>query len=629
MKLSRKLGLLIFISVLLLAGGLYTYHLPARSVSRHELTLLNTTDEHQYLLPYDYMEDERDEEIGLSKIYTLVEEARSEYDNTMLLSSGDVIQGSLIGEMEAKIDPLEGHEFQAIIRAFNVMGYDAVAVGNHDVTDFGLDFFDRARENSVFPWLSANLKQASDTSEFYTKPYEVINHHVDGYPLDVGVIGFVPPQIMNWGHRHLEGEVVVKDILPQAEKYIPKLEEKSDIVVVVAHSGIDDSPPDSDSARENAGYHLAQIEGVDALVLGHQHEKFPGDFEDMPGVDNEEGLIHGVPAAMGSSWGSALVKIELDLLYREGEWEVEGGSSHLQKTTGEVESHPRIEEVAADIHEGTLDYVRTPIGSTSMDITSYFARIKDSPVTQLINDAQLWYGERRLQGTEYEDYPLLSAAAPFIAGREGPGYFTHVHGDINIGDVTDIYIYPNTVEFVKLTGAQLRDYLEHSGRNFQKIDPGSDAERHFIDYDLRAFNFDVIEGLEYEYDISRPAGERLATVNYQGEPLEDEEEFIVIMNNYRASGGGDFPHMEDDNVVISSTDVNREAIIDYIEARGEVNPEPSDNWRIKPLETEGELLFRSSPAARDYLGKYDYDGLTYLETDAEGWGIFRVDLDEF
>ncbi len=628
MKLNKKLGLLVIVSIILIVAGVFSYHLTARPVSRHELTLLNTTDEHQYILPYDYMDDEVDEEIGLSKIYTLVEEARREFDNTMLLSSGDVIQGSMVGEMEAKIDPLEGHEFQTIIRAFNVMGYDAVAVGNHDVTDFGLDFFDRARENSVFPWLSANIKQAADTTEFYTKPYEIIRHHVDGYPIDVGVIGFVPPQIMNWGRRHLEGEIVVKDILPQAEKYIPELEEKSDIVVVVAHSGIDDSPPDSAGGRENAGYHLAQIDGVDAMVLGHQHEKFPGDFEEMPGIDNEKGLIHGVPAAMASSWGSSLGVIELDLFYREGEWEVNDGNSHLRMTTEDVESHPRIEDIAADIHEETLEYVRTPIGSTQMDITSYFARIKDSPVTQLINDAQLWYARDRLAGTEYEDYPLLSAAAPFIAGREGPGYFTHVRNDINIGDVTDIYIYPNTVEIVKLTGSQLRDYLEHSGRNFETIDPESNEPQHFIDYEMRAFNFDVIEGLEYEYDITKPAGERLASVTHQGEPLADEDEFLVIMNNYRASSGGDFPHMEDENIVISGTDVNREAIINYIEKKGVINPRPSSNWRVKPVETEGELLFRSSPAARDYLDKYDYDGLTYTES-ADGWGIYRVDFDKF
>ncbi len=597
-------------------------------VSRHRLAILATTDEHQYLLPYNYLADAPDDEIGLSQVFTLVEAAREEYPHTLLFSAGDVIQGSLVGEIEAKVDPLEGDEYQAIIRAFNHMGYDAVAVGNHDLTDFGIDFFLRARRNSEFPWLAANIRPAGEPEGHFVKPYTVLERELDGIPIRIGVIGLAPPQIADWGRRHLQGEVVVEDILHRAEEYIPRLREKSDLVVVLAHSGIDPAEPGSDAARENAGYWLAQIDGVDALVLGHQHRRFPGDFPEIPGIENQRGLIHGVPAVLPASWGRALGVIELELARRDGRWSVTGGSSHLRDSAG-AGSHPEIEEIAGPVHRQTLEYVRTPLGRTAIPIASYFSRIVDSPLTQLINDAQLAHGRQLLADTPHRDLPLLSASAPFVAGREGPGYFTSVSGEINIGDVTDIYIYPNTIEILKLNGEELRDYLEHSALNFNRIDPGRTDPQDLVDYGWRAFNFDVVEGVEYRIDVTREAGNRIEGLAYRGEPVTGEMEFLIVLNNYRGGGGGDFPHMTPENLVLSTTDISREAVIDYIRRKGEVNPAASGNWSIRPVETAGPVLYRSSPDGRSYLEENPVPGIEYRETDPEGWGVYRVDLSVF
>jgi len=613
------------LAVVVLMVALLTMGALAQDGSQHTLAIFSTTDLHQYIMPYNYIDDQPNENIGLTKVYTLLEEAREEYPNSLLFSAGDDIQGSLVGDMEAEVDPLTGHEFQSIIQAMNVMGYDAAAVGNHEVTDYGLEFFERARDNSVFPWLSANIMLADDPDEFYVEPYTILRRQVDGIPIDVGVIGFVPPQITDWGRRHLEGEVITRDIVEQAQALIPELREKADIVVVVGHTGIDAGPIDSYDARENAGYWLArEVEGIDALLLGHQHNYFPGDYPDIEGVDNEKGLIHGVPAAMAGSWGSALGVIELDLYYQDGQWEVVDGQSHLRETTEEVASHPRLEELVAEKHEATVEYVRTPIGETEIEIASYFSRVKDTAVTQLVNDAQLWYAEREFAGTEYEDLPILSAAAPFIAGREGPHYFTHVHEDVNIGDVTDIYLYPNTVYVVKLDGLQIVDWLERSAENFNQIDPEKEEPQHLVDYGFPGFNYDVLEGIEYTIDVTRPAGERIVEATYEGEPLCADMEFLVITNNYRASGGGDFPHMVDENVILASTDVNREQIIRFIEQKGVINPEPSRNWEIKPVETRGPVLYRSHPDAHEYLERMNIPGIIYQETDEDGWGIYEI-----
>ncbi len=594
--------------------------------SQHQLILMSTTDLHQYIMPYNYMSDDVDETIGLSKVYTLVEQIRQEYNNTLLFSSGDDIQGSLVGDMEADVDPLTGHEFQAIIRAMNTMGYDAAAVGNHEVSDYGLEFFERAKNNSVFPWLSANIKLAENPDEFYVEPYTVLERNVDGIPIKVGVIGFVPPQIMEWGRSHLYGQVIAKEILEQAEKYIPILEEKSDIVVVALHGGISTDDIDSRDARANPAYYLAEIEGIDAILMGHQHNHFPGDYDDIEGVDNEKGLIHGVPAVMAGSWGEALGIVELDLEYTGREWKVLGGSSHLRHVDENVESHPWIEELVKDRHEATIEYVRTPIGHTEVEIASYFSRIKDTAVTQLVNDVQIIYAKEYFAGTEYEDLPIISVMAPFIAGRHGPDYFTHVQDDVNIGDVTDIYIFPNTVYVLKLDGQQVIDWLEYSGRNFNQIDPETEEPQHLINYDVMGYHFDILEGIEYVYDVTKPQGERVVEVTYDGEPLTADMDFLIVTNNFRASGGGGFPHAEEKNWVLPSTDVSREQIISYITEKEVIRPAASKNWRVKPIETAGPILYRSSPDAASYLDRRGIQGITYLETDEDGWGIYEINL---
>jgi len=626
-KMLEKRKSIATVLLILLAFSSLLFSATGKTV--HNLVIMGTTDMHQYIMPYDYMGDKPNESIGLAKVFTLIEKVRSGNANTLLFDTGDFIQGSLVGDYEADVNPLEGFDFQTIVRAYNYIGYDAVSVGNHDVTDFGLEFFERARSNSVFPWVSANIRMAEDPKDFLVNPFVILEREVDGIPIRIGVIGFTPPQIMSWGRRHLEGTVFTQTIIEQAEKHIPVLKDQSDLVVAVAHTGISTDEITSYDAQENAAYYLAQVEGIDAMILGHQHSHFPGDFADIEGIDNDKGLIFGVPTVQPGSWGSHLGIINLDLAYdwTTGEWEVLDGSASLVPVTPEVETHQQLAELVAQKHEATIEYVRTPIGWTDTEITSYFSRIIDNPVTQIINEAQIWWAEREFAGTEYEWLPVLSAAAPFIAGRQGPTYFTHVQGDITIGSITDIYIYPNTIYVAKLNGEQIKDWLEASANNFNQIDPYSTEPQHIVNYDFREYNFDVIEGIDYVYDISRPAGQRLISATFEGNPLDASMEFLVVTNNYRGSGGGNFPHVAD-NVILATTEINREAIIKYIQYIGEIDPVPTNNWKILPIDTAGPLLYRSSPEGVGYIERNAIRGIEFLEVDEAGWGIYEVDLVE-
>lgn len=592
------------------------------------LSILATSDVHQYLMPYDYMEDNVDETIGFSKIYSLIEEERNNNPNTLLLDNGDLIQGSLIGLYEYQIDPITEGETQTIIKAFNHAGYEASTIGNHELQDYSMDYLDKAIAGANFPFLSANLKLADNEDEYYTEPYTIITKNINGKDLRIGVVGFVPPQSMLWGKDHLEGNVVIEDIVDAAERVIPELAKKTDLVVVLSHSGISDAPVDSYDARENASYYIAQMDGVDALITGHHHGTFPDDYEDLEGVNAEAGTIYGVPTVMPGSWGSSLGVIDLKVEENKGSWNIVGHQTRHRAVDENVESHPEIEEIAQDVHEKVIEYVRTPIGDTERDITSYLSRVMDSPVTQIINDAQLWWAENEFSSGEYADLPILSAAAPFRAGREDAEYFTEVMtGGVTIGDVTDIYIYDNQIRVMQLNGEQIIEWLERSAENFNKIDPNLEATQELLNPDFSAYNFDVIDGIEYELDVTKEIGERVVNASYQGNPLNEEMEFLVVTNDYRAGGGGDFPPcVEEDPVYAPSGVVNREIIMNYIEENGTINPEPDYNWNISSFDAAGDVTFRSHPEAMDYIEKYEIPNISFVETDENGMGVYKLNV---
>lgn len=216
------------ISLVLLLTLLLTFSF---GVAAEKLTIMATSDIHQYLMPYDYMADEPNETVGFSKVYTKIQEIREANKNTLLLSNGDFIQGSLLGLHEYQIDPIQEGETQSIVKAYNKAGYEASAVGNHELQDYPMDFFEKAVAGADFPFLAANIFMADNEDEHYVKPYTIIDKQINGESIKVGVVGFIPPQTMRWGKDNLEGNVVIKDIMPVAREIIPEVASKSDIVV--------------------------------------------------------------------------------------------------------------------------------------------------------------------------------------------------------------------------------------------------------------------------------------------------------------------------------------------------------------------------------------------------------------
>lgn len=637
------------------AGFLALHPFSVRAMSNQaHLRIMETTDLHVHVHPYDYYGDRPTDTVGLSRVATIVQNIRSEATNSLLLDNGDFLQGNPMGDYIAYERGMKEGDMHPIITAMNVLGFDGSTLGNHEF-NYGLDFLMKALAGADFPVVSANVvKTAGATPRDDTTlvpPYVILDREItDGggntHPIRIGLIGFVPPQIMTWDRRHLEGNVTARDILEAARAYVPQIREQgADIVIALSHSGI--GAPEAADMMENASIPLAGIDGIDVILTGHSHLVFPSStYENLPGLDPAKGTIMGKPGVMAGFWGSHMGLVDL-MLERDGNsWRVLNHQSEARpisqrnedrSVTALVKDYQPVIEATMTDHEETLAYVRRAVGKTAAPLHSYFALVADDPSVQIVSNAQTWYIAQMMQGTPHEGLPILSAAAPFKAGgRGGPEYYTDVPvGDVAIKNVSDLYLYPNTVRAVRVTGAQVKDWLERSAGMFNQVEPGS-TDAPLLNPNFPSYNFDVIDGVNYQIDLSQPSkfdrdgavinpnANRIVNLTYDGTPIDPEAEFIIATNNYRAGGGGSFPGTGD-TIVFEGPDTNRDVIVRYIVEQGTIDPKADFNWRFAPM-AGTSVMFETGPAGAKYANSLDGMTLEEAGTNADGFALFRMSL---
>lgn len=619
-----------------------------------ELRIMETTDLHMHALNYDYYQDKEVDDAGLARTATLIRDARSEVPNSLLFDNGDLLQGNPMGDYIARSRGLRQGEVHPMYKAMNLLDYDAANIGNHEF-NYGLEFLLKSLAGADFPYVLANVFEADGDDDpgndkHYFQPYVLLEREFsdtegENHALVIGVIGFTPPQIMQWDKGHLDGRVTVKGIVETAESLVPQMREAgADLVVAIPHSGIAQSHPDG--LKENATAELSRVAGIDAILFGHAHSVFPSEsYDGFPGADLEKGTLNGVPSVMPGFWGSHLGVIDLTLAKNEGDndWRVVDSKTEARGIfrLEEREKIPLVESqadivaaVQAD-HDATRAWVGQPVGTITAPINSFFALVQDDPSIQIVTDAQMAYGERAIQGTEYDGLPVLSAGAPFKAGgRGGPDNYTDLPaGEIAIRNVADLYVYPNTVRLVKLTGAQVREWLERSAAQFNTIDPTSSETQFLISETHPSYNFDVIDGVTYRIDVTQPARysddgdlldettNRIVGLERNGEPVRDDDEFVVVTNNYRASGGGTFPGLDGSTIIIEAPETNRQLLVDYILASGEINPSADGNWGFEPIDGEVDVVFDTAGAARDAANG---EAFGYVGDGVDGFARYRV-----
>jgi 2',3'-cyclic-nucleotide 2'-phosphodiesterase / 3'-nucleotidase len=617
----------------------------ASSKPRLRLRLLGLTDLHANLYPYDYYRDCPDDSVGLARAASLVAEARGEAANCLLFDDGDILQGTPLGDLAAEAVIADRTAVHPVIAAMNTLGYAAAALGNHDF-NYGLEALKRAYAQARFPVVCCNVRK-SDGSPWLPPSIVIERTFVDesgtARRLKVGVIGVAPPQIAQWDEAHVRGRLMTIDIVEAVRAELGELRARVDLIVVLCHSGI--SRLASTRGEENAGRDLAKLDGVDALFLGHQHLLFPGeDFAGLPGVDTDRGRIHGKPAVMAGFWGSHLgiidVWLEMDTGWRVAEAQVEVRPIARRDAEGRaialVESEASVLETAKTAHEATLRHIRTPIGKLATRLHTYFALIGDGPTVGLVNEAQRAYAAPLAAARkDLASLPMLSAAAPFkCGGRSGPYSYTDIAaGPLAMKDVANIYPYPNSLRAVQVDGATLREWLERSASIFRRIDPSQPGEQPLLSAAFAAYNFDVIDGVDYTIDVTHlarydesgalvaPGARRIHGLTFKGAPVDPNQSFLVVTNNYRASGGGGFPGCDGTSVVIEAPDANRDVLLKFVEGKTEIAPKSRGTWRFAPLPIAVVATYLTSPAAS---GLPAPSGLKLTPMDLAPGGFLRL-----
>lgn len=634
-----------------------------------KLRVMETTDLHMWLANYNYFTGKKSESIGLANTAALIKAARQEVKNSILVDNGDLIQGSPLGDFmyrEKYQDIVDHKDVHPVYKAMNLLNYDVANIGNHEF-NYGLEFLQASLKGANFPYISANLyiddgDQDDSNNKPYFTPYLIQektyqDNQGKDQILKIGFIGFVPPQVMQWDKKNLEGKVIAADIVEAAKKYIPEMKAKgADIIIAIPHSGL--SGGAHEKMMENAAYHLAKVKDINAILFGHNHQVFPGskNFNDIEGVNNsaDKASIHGVPAVMPGFWGNHLGIIDLSLTYQKGAWQVTDFKTDMRaisrrekdrSITSLVEAEAEILKAIDSEHQGTIAWVNKPFAKAAANINSYFALVADDPSIQIVADAQIEYGMRQIQGTELDGLPVLSAAAPFRAGRQGPDDFTNVAaGPIALRNTVDLYIYPNTVKILKLTGGQIQEWLEMSAGQFNRIDVTQKAPQALINIKFPSYNFDVIDGVSYQIDVTQPArydqkgklvqpdARRIVNLEFNGKPIDLKQDFLVVSNNYRASGGGKFPDISADKIVVDAPDENRQVLANYIIAKSKaaqgdkgVDPTADQNWRFAPIQADVMVTFRSSPSDQAKIIAARMPQLKVTDQiDADGFAIYQL-----
>lgn len=619
-----------------------------------QVRLLETSDLHAYMMGYDYTRQQPTASYGLAHTAALIHQARSEQPNNLLFDNGDLIQGSALGDWVAE----QGTEYlttqvHPVIGALNHLNYDAANVGNHEF-NFGLEFLEQTLAGATFPYVSASVFMAENEvisgmrTEGWVNPLvppyvilkrDFVDQAGNQQTIRIGVIGFVPPQIMSWDAMHLNGRVYVRDMVAAAQYFVPKMRaEGADIVVAIPHSGLNDHARYAEFS-EQATRQIAAVPGIDAILFGHQHRLFPGDpsYNNLPQVDNERGLVHGIPAVSPGYWGSHLGVIDLTLEKNQLGWQVTNGRAELRAITEAYDEG--LERLLKQSHEATLQMLNEPLTTIDQPVNSFFARVFPDTSTALINAAQTWFGKSlQAEGQLPANLPILSAAAPFRNGFQSADDYTNIPaGEITLGHLADLYSYPNILQAVQVSGGQVREWLEMSALAFNTLQTNlTNAQPLLSDYP--SFNFDVISGLHYVFDVTQPPrysqkGElinpnshRVKELSYQGKLITDQDMFIVMVNNYRAGGGGHFPGLNGETIVYKGVVEVREAIAAYgreqAQAEGIISISRDWNWGLYSP-TPIKAFVRSADNTEAHAEALLYKGLHYVGP-KNGYGRYEL-----
>ncbi|MGW0363484.1 bifunctional metallophosphatase/5'-nucleotidase [Streptomyces sp. NPDC002990] len=549
----------------------------------YSFTVMGTTDLHGNVFNWDYFtdkefDDKAHNDVGLAKISTLVNQVREEKGrcNTLLIDAGDTIQGTQLSYYYAKVDPITARQgpVHPMAQAMNAIGYDAAALGNHEF-NYGIPVLRKFEEQCDFPLLGANALDAKTLRPAFP-PYSMHRLRTPHGPdVKVAVLGLTNPGIAIWDKANVQGKMSFPGLEEQAAKYVPRLRSLgADVVIVSAHSGSSGTSSYGDQlpyVENAAGLVAEQVPGIDAILVGHAHTEIP-EYRVTNKATGKEVVL-----SEPLKWGQRLTLFDFELTWAKGRWSVAKVSAKVLNSNTVAED-PKITGLLSDEHRKVVAYVNQVIGTSTQAMSSAEGPVKDVAVIDLINHVQAETVRAALAGTQWAALPVLSQASCFSRTAAIPA------GQVTLRDAAGLYPFENTLEARLLTGAQLKDYLEYSAKYYVTTAPGDavDPAKLTNAEGTPDYNYDAVYGFTYDIDIAKPAGSRITGLSFEGKPVDPAARFVLAVNNYRASGGGNFPHVPQAEQVWADSDEIRNTIIQWVKAKGSIDPArfASVDWRL-------------------------------------------------
>lgn len=520
-----------------------------------DLVVAATTDVHGRIRGWDYYADAPDSTRGLARAATIIDSLRKVSPVLpIVVDAGDFLQGNPLAYVAARVDTTMPNP---IIAAMNVVQYDAVVIGNHEF-NYGLPVLERAMRQADFPMLAANAKRPDGTQRFAS--WAVSMRH----GVKVAIVGATTPGSMVWDRDNLAGRVVIRDIVPEARIAVRDARNAgAAVIVVLVHSGLNE-PASYDTVAtslpsENVAARLAhEVPGIDLVVYGHSHKQMA------------DTVIGTTLLMQPRNWATSVAVAHLGLAVRDGHWRVISRRSSLVQTARHREN-PQVVAVSQEGHRATVRYATTPIGTTPVAWPADSARVVDTPLMDFILEV-----ERRAAGAQLASTAAFSLDATLAAGP------------ITVARMAALYPYDNTLRAIRISGAQLRDYLEQSARYFQRRPDGSIG----VDRGIPGYNYDMVAGADYTIDLSKPIGERITTLTFDGRAVAATDTFTMALNNYRQTGGGGFAMLRDAPVVYDRQAEIRDLLIDEVRRKGTLLPADyfHPNWRLLPASAIAQLM---------------------------------------
>ncbi|NNE51765.1 MAG: hypothetical protein HKN30_05110 [Sulfitobacter sp.] len=584
------------------------------------LRVMATTDLHIQLLGFDYVADKEAENHGLAGIATLISEARDEARalgyGTLLLDNGDLLQGTALGDRLAR-DPVGPDH--PLVGAVNYLGYDAIGLGNHDL-DHGKDYLRAVTKALRMPVICSNLRLKKPGN---LRRSAILNCPLpDGGTFAVSLVSVLPEQTAVWNCHNLGPQDSVMPLLQSVQGTVTRLRAQgAEAVVLMAHLGIRGD-------RVDDAVHLAEVEGVDALITGHTHRRFPGkDHTERQNIDPSTGLLANRPAVMPGHNGSDLGILDLALEQASsGKWQIIRHKASLKANGPDTKPDPKVQGLCLAAHSSARQALRAPVARTWTPIHNFFSLAMPTPTCAFLARAKARVIREALQGSPEADLPLVAAAPAHTAGgRAGPHHYLHVpEGPILRRHVHGLAPYADQIWALKIPGRGLRAWLERSAEVFNRLAPGH-KEQALLNPDVPTFNFDTIYGLSYRIDPTQPAGARISALRYAGAPVDPEQSFVLVTNQFRAAGGGGHRTGPSCEVIHRSPVPIEEALIDSFQNPFDRVFEDFTPWCFS-CKDRVEAILETAPAALQYLQETAHLSPVVRGRSTEGFATLRLTL---